>query len=253
MFYDLGLGFAAINKERLTKSEINSLFWVNVVAGVLLAAVLFSLAPHAANWYADPRLSQVLAAMGLLFILNGISAQYLALHQRRFAFRTVATIEVIGAFVGAAAAVVAALLGYGYWALVVQPISIQLIRLLGLASMSKWQPSWPNWNLNVVQMVKFGGAVSAFNILNYFGRNIDNLLIGKYWGMEALGFYGRAYNLMLTPLSQIIYPLTQVVVPTLTRCNQDEQLYVGTYIKLMKAILFVCVPLVAWMIVCASH
>jgi PST family polysaccharide transporter len=250
IFYDLGLGSAAIFKESLSASEINCLFWINVLAGILLASVLFGLAPFAAQWYGDPRLSAVLATMGFLFILNGISAQYLALQQRRFAFGTIAMLDVVGSLCGAVASVMAALLGAGYWALVVLTFTGQVIRLFGLAAKSQWQPGWPRWDARVGQLIRFGGAVSVFNIINYFSRNIDNLLIGKYWGMEALGYYGRAYNLMLTPLSQIIYPLSQVVVSTLTRCNRDEQLYVGTYLKLMRAILIVCVPLVAWMIVC---
>ena len=249
VFRDIGLTSATIYSADITDAEASSLFWINAIAGALLSISLLLLSPLAALIFHDSRLTGILSAMALTFILNGVGAQYQALFQRRFRFKVLALIDVGANAAGTAVGIFAALLGYGYWSLVLMPIATQALNLAATVLVSRWQPGAPRWERRTGTMTRFGSAIAAFNFLNYFARNLDNLLIGKVWGMEALGYYGRAYSLMMAPLSQIIYPLTQVVVPVLTRINGNRDAYVRTYTNIMQVIMLICAPLVTWLIV----
>lgn len=249
VFRDLGLTAATIYSDDITDAEVSSLFWMNAAGGVILALAVIAAAPLASHIYHDDRLIPLMSALALTFIFNGIGAQYQALLQRIFRFRALSAIDAGSNAIGTIIAIGAALKGAGYWALVIMPVATQLVSLLLTVSISRWHPGRPRWEGRTGMMTRFGSAVTGFNVLNYFARNVDNLLIGKFWGLEMLGYYGRAYSLMMAPLSQIIYPLAQVVVPVLTRMNRSRDEYVMTYRKLMQQIMLVTVPVVTWLIV----
>jgi PST family polysaccharide transporter len=97
-------------------------------------------------------------------------------------------------------------------------------------------------------MLAFGGNLTGFNIINYFARNTDNLLIGRFFGAQQLGFYSKAYSLLLLPLRQIIAPITAVAVPALSRLADSPQRYRQTYLRILEKIAIVTMPGVAFMI-----
>jgi PST family polysaccharide transporter len=249
VFRDVGLTAAMIAAEDVTDAEITSLFWVNALAGVLFAGLLVLLAPFAASFFGEPRLVGILSVMALTFVFNGLAAQYQALLQRRFLFRRFTAIDVGANLAGTAVGVGAAFLGLGYWSLILIPVATQFFSLIAVTLLSDWHPGAPRWEARTGAMARFGSEVTGFNFLNYFSRNLDNLFIGKVWGLEALGFYGRAYALMMAPLSQIIYPLQQVVIPVLSRMRADRERYVRTYLRIVQTVMLVCMPLVTWLLV----
>ena len=249
LFNDLGLTSATIYADNVTDREVTSLFWLSTASGVVLGICLVGLAPLASAFYDEPRLTAVLSTMALIFVCNGIGAQYRALLQRELRFKALVTIEVGSVVLSTALGLLAALYGLGYWSLIIAAIALQAIDLIGCAVTSRWQPGRPTWEVRTAMMARFGSSVAGFNILNYFARNLDNLLIGKVWGLSALGLYGRAYTLLMAPLSQVIYPLNKVVVPVLTRINHDRSTYVRTYERILGVILLVCTPLVTWLLV----
>jgi len=244
VFRDVGLTSATIYSDDITAAEVNSLFWINVGAGIMLAAILWLMAPLMAHFYKDLRLTGMLSVLAAAFVLNGIGAQYQALLQRDLRFKILTAIDVGANAVGTLCGLVAASMGWGYWSLVAMPVVTQAVNLFATIPVSRWHPSRPRWEARTAMMTKFGSKIAGFNILNYFARNLDNLLIGRVWGMDALGYYGRAYSLMMLPLSQIVYPLTQVAVPVLTRINGDRSLYLQTYMRMIQMIMLIATPLV---------
>jgi PST family polysaccharide transporter len=96
-------------------------------------------------------------------------------------------------------------------------------------------------------MLKFGGYISAFNVVNYFTLNFGNILIGRFHGAEPLGLYSRAYSLLLLPISQITGPMSGVVVPALSRLQKEPERYRNYYLKAIKLIAYLSMPLVGLM------
>lgn len=249
MFRDLGLTSATIFTQDITDAEVTSLFWISTATGIVLGLAMLGIAPLAAAIYEDARLTPVLSLLATMFVCNGISAQYQALLQRRLRFKALVTIDVGSYAGGIALGVLAAVHGFSYWSLVLIPITTQALSLVASVFASQWQPGLPRWEARTAAMTRFGSNIAGFNLLNFVARNADNLLIGKFWGLTALGFYGRAYSLLMAPLTQVIYPLNKVVVPVLTRLNADRDAYTRTYRQILSSLMLACYPLITCLIV----
>src|SRR6185436_13541031 len=84
--------------------------------------------------------------------------------------------------------------------------------------------------------------------MQYFARNLDNLLIGKFWGAHLLGVYSRAYQMLLMPMQQINAPLAAVAVPALSRLADSPERYRDAYLKILQKLVMITMPLGAFMI-----
>ena len=253
---DFGLSSAAIQAPSLTDDERTNLFWVNVVIGVGCAAVVAALSPLVVLFYGDPRLLAIVLALSSVFVVNGASTQFRAELSRSLRFTALVTVDVTAQAVGIAAAVVAAVLGAGYWAIVVQQLVVTTLTLGLSVALCRWRPGRPLREVSLRRFFRFGGGVLATQLIAYTTRNVDNVAIGGYWGAQPLGLYSRAYQLLMTPLNQINAPLTRVALPILARVQDDRPRYqhyleraqlVGCY--LTATVLAVCaglaVPIVA--------
>ena len=96
-------------------------------------------------------------------------------------------------------------------------------------------------------MLFFGGNLTGFSVINYFARNLDNLLIGKVWGSQQLGFYAKAYQLLLLPIDQINSPISAVAVPALSRLADSPDRYRQAYMRIMEKVAILTMPTVAFM------
>jgi polysaccharide transporter, PST family len=244
IFRDLGLSNVAIQRASITAEEVSTLFWVNILAGVVLAIVVAALGPVAAAFFREDRLGPVLALLAVTFLINGASAQFLAMMQRRFRVRRLVLIDVCATTAGIAAGIVAAWRGFGFWSLVLVPIVTQSTSLLLALHGSHWSPGRVRIDRHIFGMIRTGAGFAGFNLFNFLSRNLDNILIGRTLGETALGYYSRAYNLMLIPLSQVTNPLAQVMVPALSRLVPEPALYRSTYIGALQKILFFCCPVI---------
>jgi O-antigen/teichoic acid export membrane protein len=97
-------------------------------------------------------------------------------------------------------------------------------------------------------MVTFGGNLTGFTTINYFSRNLDNLLIGRVWGAQQLGLYSKAYQLMMLPIDQINMPVGSVAVPALSRLTDTPDRYRLAYLRMLEKVAIVTMPAVALMI-----
>src|SRR2546430_13623805 len=84
--------------------------------------------------------------------------------------------------------------------------------------------------------------------VNYFARNLDNVLLGRYWGASQLGLYSRGYQLMTLPIDQINGPITTVAVPALSRLADSPERYRQAYLRIIEKIAMVTMPLMAFLI-----
>lgn len=97
-------------------------------------------------------------------------------------------------------------------------------------------------------MLAFGRNLTGFGIVNYFARNLDNLLIGRVWGSQQLGLYAKAYQLLLLPIDQINSPIATVAVPALSRLTDSPERYRQAYLRILEKVTILTMPGVAFMI-----
>jgi O-antigen/teichoic acid export membrane protein len=247
-FRNLGLSAATMQRAEINDQQVSTLFWINVALSVAAMLITAAIAPAIASFYGDSRLILITVAIAAGFIFGGLTVQHEALLKRQMRFAALVIIELTSILIGTATAIILAWRGAGYWALVFSQWATGATSAAGVWVACRWRPGLPARNSGVRSMLAFGRNLTGYNILNYLSRNIDNLLIGRYWGPQQLGFYARAYQLLLLPLDQIVGPIDGVAVTALSRLADNEERYRQAYLRMLEKLAMVTMPAMALMI-----
>lgn len=248
MFKDMGLSTATVQKAEINHRQISTLFWVNVVFSSITMLVTIAVAPVVAWFYHEPRLTwiTVISAIGLIF--GGLTVQHQALLNRQMRFSALAIIDIVSMGIGIATAIVLSCYGAGYWSLVLMQLATAIATTVGVWVMCSWRPGLPVRHSGVRSMVAFGSNLTGFGIINYFARNLDNVLIGWRWGAPQLGLYAKAYSLLLLPINQINGPISAVALPALSRLVDSPERYRQAYLRIVEKICMLTMPIMIFMI-----
>lgn len=244
MFKDFGLTQATIQRPSITREEISNLFWVNLAVSSLLALCVALSAPWIASFYGRDELIPLTISLAFFMIIQGVGLQHRALITRKMQFLKLAVVESVAMLAGVIVAVWMALYGYSYWALVGQAGAAAVVGSLGCFLCCRWLPSKPLPSVSIRPYLKYGSNLAGFNLLNFFSRNADNIMIGYTWGAGPLGVYTKAYSLLMLPLQQINGPMTKVMLPVLSRLQGNEQEYRSYYLKAVGYTIALTFPIV---------
>ncbi|UPK33884.1 lipopolysaccharide biosynthesis protein [Bradyrhizobium sp. 186] len=242
LFKDLGVGQAIVQRPDIAKGQLDALFWLSVLASAASALVLALSAYPIALLYNEPRLEQLTLAIAGLSFIAGLPAVPAALLARESRFKALAILDVIATTASVASGIIAVIILRDYWALYLSTLVLTLFSTVGIWACSGYRPGYPHLDKEARHMARFGLHVSGFNLVNYFSRNADNILIGKFRGGEELGLYDRAYKLLLFPIIQLHNPIGQVIVPLLSRLRFDKEEYLSTYDDALSMVMLACQP-----------
>jgi O-antigen/teichoic acid export membrane protein len=238
---------AIIQKKEIHHYQISTLFWINSAASLIIALLFMVSAPIIVWFFREPHLRSIVIAMSVTILLNGLSNQHQALLIRNMQFYRTSAYEVGAVFASLVVSISLAYQGFGYWALVAKWITSPLVITLGAWFMCRWRPGLPARGTGVKTMLKFALNTYANYVLNYFGKNIDKLLIGRYYGSQSVGNYDRAYQLSLLLPNQIVSPLAGVAISTFSRMAHDPERFRNRYLSVLTLLAFVGMPLSATM------
>ena len=227
---DFGLSAASIQAKTLSDDERTNLFWANVGFGTLCAVITIAAAPLIERIYGDDALGAIVVALAIVFVISGVNTQFNAELTRSLRFPALVIADLCGQGFGIVLAIVLAVAGAGYWAIIGQQIATAGIIMIINVAMCRWRPGLPRREVSIRRFFRFGGGVFGSQFIAYTTKNIDNVAIGAYWGPATLGLYSRAYQLLMTPLNQINAPLTRVALPILSRVQDDDAVF-GRYLK----------------------
>jgi O-antigen/teichoic acid export membrane protein len=248
MFQYLGLSMATVRWSDLNHQQVSTLFWVNVGLSAAIMVLTGASAPLLAWFYKEPRLVGITLGYAVSILLTGLYIQHEAILSRQMRFAALALVEIAALLIGFGSAIVAAWRGAGYWALVVNQLVMTLVTLVGLWTVCRWRPGLPVRGADIRSMLSYGGNLTGFNVMTYFARNLDNALIGKFWGAHQLGVYSRAYQMLLMPMQQINAPFAAVAVPALSRLADSPERYRAAYLRVLEKIAMITMPGVVFMI-----
>jgi len=221
LFRDFGLSAAAVQRTNVTQEQISTLFWINLLAGALLGLLALAMAPAIAAFYHEPQLFAVTTALAAGFVFNAAGTQHSALLQRQMRFTALAIINMVALAVGTTIAIAGAEAGYGYWALVAMTLSSPLVATIGFWLATRWVPGAPHRRVGIRSMMHFGGALTFTGLIVYVGYNAEKVLIGRFWGVDAIGIYGRAYQLINIPTDNLNSAVGEVAFSALSRLHDD--------------------------------
>jgi O-antigen/teichoic acid export membrane protein len=231
LFRDAGLSMATIQRSSISHAQTSTLFWINVVVGAILAALCAAIAPILTRFYHEPRLLWVTVVIGLGFFLNGATAQHRAMLQRNMRFGVLTLVDIIALILSIAVSVGMAAAGWGYWALVGMAVALPAASLVGVWIVAKWVPGRPERGTGVRSMLRYGGTVTLNSLIVYVAYNADKVLLGRFWGAETLGIYGRAYQLVSLPNENLSSTIALVAFPALSRLQNDPDRLKSYFLK----------------------
>jgi PST family polysaccharide transporter len=243
LFRDFGLSAAAIQRTNVTDEQISTLFWINIFVGVLLGLLAIAGAPAIAAFYHEPRLLGVTAVLALGFLFNAAGVQHSVLLQRQMRFTALAIVNTVGLLVGTAVAILGAKAGYGYWALVAMTVTVPLISTVGFWLATAWVPGMPRRRAGIRSMMRFGSTVTLNGLVAYVASNFEKVLLGRFWGVDVLGLYGRAYQLINIPTDNLNSAAGEVAFSALSRLQDDPCRLKSYFLKGYSVILALTLPI----------
>ena len=243
LFRDFGLSSAAIQRAEITEEQISTLFWINLLVGVLLTLLTVAMAPAIAAFYHQPRLVAVSAVMALGFLFNAAGIQHSVLLQRQMRFTTMAVISTVSLAVGTIVGIAGAKAGYGYWALVAMTIISPFVATIGYWVAAAWIPGKPRRRAGIRSLMHFGGTLTLNSLLAYLAYNAEKIMIGRYWGADAIGIYGRAYQLINIPTDNLNTAVGEVAFSALSRLQHDLERLKNYFLKGYSLVLGLTIPI----------
>ncbi len=242
LFRDFGLSAAAVQRPSLTNDEASTLFWINILLGAGLTALGVAMAPAIAAFYHDSRLVAVTAVMATGFLFNAAGVQHGAHLQRQMRFTTLGIIYTASAIASTIAGIGAALVGFGYWALVATNVANPLVITIGCWIATSWIPQLPRRLSGVRSMIRFGGTLTLNGFVAYIAYNFEKVLLGRFWGPVAIGIYGRAYRLINIPTSNLNQAAGEVTFSALSRLQDQPAQLRSYFLKAYSLVLALTLP-----------
>lgn len=240
---DIGVGPAVIQNQTLTRYDLEHIFSFTFYMGIGMASLFFLCSAPIAHYYHNTSLVPICRCLSvsILFGSLNIVPNSLLLKKRKFRFIAIRTLS-IQLFTGMIS-VVAALSGLGVYTLLLSPV---LSSLLIFVINYKKEPLRFRLTIDRVCLMKifsFSLYQFLFNFVNYFSRNLDKLLVGRYLGLVSLGYYEKSYRLMMLPLQNITFVVTPVLHPVLSSLQNNYKELAVKYLNILKLLAYVSFPL----------
>lgn len=252
-FLDMGISNAIIHKQEISKDQLSTLYWVNVLAGFLLFLIIILVAPFVASFYEETELTQLIYIVALTFIIQPFGQQFMVLWQKEMRFSEIAKIDIVTKSISLVVSVYLAYKGYGVYALVYGTLAgvvSQTVQFMYMG-LKEYRPSFVFKLGEIKEFLSFGAYQMGEKTINYFNFQIDTILIGKLLGMEALGIYTIAKQIIMRP-AQIINPIiSKVTFPTMAKIQDDIPRLKNIYLKTINYLSSVNFPIYAFIFIFA--
>jgi O-antigen/teichoic acid export membrane protein len=240
IFVHFGLAASIVQRPRLDQSEVGTAFWLNVAMGLLLAILMVLGAPLLSTFFKTEELTAVLRVLSISFVLRGMTVVPTALLTRNMRFRSLGMVEITSTFISGVLGVGAAAMGAGYWALVIQTVSLEAISLVlilcinGLPDLA--------WSATAARRLwSFSSRLMGADLVNYVWGNSDKFLVARFLGPTPLGLYSLAFRVLQLTLA-VSTQVGRVFLPTFARLQDDRERLARAFLTLTESVSLVICP-----------
>jgi len=243
LFNDIGLGAALIyKKDDPDHTAANTAFLVLPFAASFLFALSYLSAPYAALFFNNAAIDPILRILSLTFIISSFGTVPSKLLEKELEFKKKIIPDTVSRVGYAAVAIWLALAGYGVWSLVYGQIAYVLLVVVFTWIVSDWRPTFRFNKIILKELSGYGKLILGVNIVLFLIYNIDNAIVGRMIGMEALGFYTIAYMISNLPATQITHLVERVMFPVYSKMQDDRASLKRNYFKTLKYVSMLSVP-----------
>ena len=221
-FLDSGFGSALIQKQDATRVDESSIFYFNIVVGVIAAGLLCLAAPAIAAFYKRPILTPLTRVLSLNLVINSFGLIQTSLMTKRVDFKTQMKITMLSAFLAGLAGIVMAYRGFGVWSLVAQSLGANIGRTALLWVYNSWRPVRAFSFKSLRAMFGFGSKMLAAGLLDTVYNNAYYLVIGKVFSPTDLGYFLRARTVQQLPGDTLSFTVGRVTFPVYAAVQDDK-------------------------------
>lgn len=258
MYMDMGLTDAIIQKEKISKIELSSLYWFSIFMGIGIFAILFFAAPFLAIVFEHAELKGMIRTVGISFLIIPFGLQFQTIASKNLEFSQITKNEIMASFTGVSLTVfLAAFMAAGAWSLVFGHIASSLVRTVPWVISGFGNPetrpmpvfSWKK----ITGLIQFGLYRLGTATANYFNTKIDQIIIGIMMGPQVLGIYSMAMNLVMQPIQKLNPMITRVSFPVFAKIQNDRKRLQKAYLFIIQLIMTLNAPFFSGLIVLAPY
>lgn len=231
---DLGVGPAIIQYKNLTKEEISDIFIFTLIVSIITSIGFIGFSYPLCIFYNNNVYISLGLILSLAIFFNILNIVPNALLLKNKEFKSLGIRTVVITIIGGIITIILALKGAKYYALVINSVLTAMLTCLCNIYFSNLEIIFRFRIHSIKKISKYSSYQFGFSIINYFSRNLDNLLIGKIIGQDALGYYDKAYKLMLYPVQNLTHVITPTLHPILSQYYNDKERIYSSYVKIIK-------------------
>ena len=229
-----GFTSALANRKEFSHDDFNAVFWFNNIISIAMYAGLWLCAPLIANFYGQPELVKISRVLFLAFVFNGLTLAYNAYLFRFLMVREKAAIEIISAIVAGIAAIILAIKGYGYWALVVNTVLLSLVASVLRFIIVPWHPTFKINFRPVWEMFGFSFKLVIASFVTQLQNNIFSVVLGRAYTEREVGFYSQGNKWTVMGQTMISGTVSSVAQPTMARVTDSAERSLKVFRKFMR-------------------
>ncbi|MGL1044548.1 lipopolysaccharide biosynthesis protein [Vibrio vulnificus] len=235
---EMGLVPALVNQERINEKMRDSVFTLTFVFGLVLCSILYFCSPIISNIYNNDIYKTIIPPVSISIIFTTLSIVPLASLQKERRFLSIAYSESLSEIVSLSVVLFLFNKIDSILLLSMKPLIVAVSKFIFLYLSSKKTKTGPSGFLfdfkEVRKIMAFSGYQSGFNFINYFSRNLDNLLVGKFFSASDLGIYDKSYQIMRYPLMLLTFAMSPAIQPVLTIIKNDIEEFERLHNKIIR-------------------
>lgn len=245
IFSDSGISMAVI-RSGYKQTYYRGLNFLSLIIGIVLCVVTIILIYPIAFFYNNPDIILPGIAIAFVFVLKSLSIVPVAVMQKELRFGAAGRVLLISVLAGMICTIIMAYMGFRYWSLIWSQYVIALVAFVITRRLSPQlylKTTGAAIKKSFLLARTLISSLTGFNIINYWARNADNLLVGKFYGTAELGIYNRAYMMLQMPLNLITGIFSAVLLPTFVRHKNEGGNVEHEYYFLLKVISLINLPI----------
>lgn len=240
---DSGFSQALIRKQNRTEIDNSTVFYFNIVVGVLLYLLLFIISPYVAEFYDSPELTLLMRVVCISVIFNSLVIVQRALLTININFKTQAKASFTAAIISGIVGIGLAWYGAGYWSIAAQQLTNLGLNTLLLWAFTHWRPQWRYSWKSFHELFAFGSKLMCSGLLDTLYKNMYLIVIGKFFTASLLGYYTRAHQFSDFPSSSLTGIMQRVTYPVLCQIQNDDERLALIYRRFLKFSAYLIFPL----------
>lgn len=244
---DSGFSQALIQKKNADEIDFSSVFFLNMIVGLLLYFFLFLISPYIAAFYELPDLTNYARVLFLIIPINSFGLVQNVIIQKEMTFKKTATANMLSAIFSGAIGIGMAYSGFGIWSLVGQQVSLSLSKTVLYIVQNRWVPIFVISIKAIKEMFIFSMNLMFHSIVNVTMKNIYVLVIGRFFPIAQVGYYNQADKLQEISAATISEIVIKVSFPALVQKRDEPDLLRAAYAKIFSTTIFLVAPLMIFL------